>query len=47
MTDGLDVEEWRNDLHQHSHCYVAKLQEDTGRPELTEQSWLRDWRTSG
>ena len=35
--DGLNVEEWRDDLHQHSYCYVAKLLEDTGRPELTEQ----------
>ncbi|KAE8440338.1 hypothetical protein EG329_008563 [Mollisiaceae sp. DMI_Dod_QoI] len=29
-------EEWRNDLHQISFCYVAKLVEDTGNPELTE-----------
>jgi len=37
MTDILNPEEWRNHLHQHSYCYVAKLLEDTGRPELTEQ----------
>ncbi|CZR55581.1 uncharacterized protein PAC_05469 [Phialocephala subalpina] len=29
-------EEWHNDLHQISYCYVAKVTEDTGRPELTE-----------
>jgi len=37
ISDMLGIEEWRNDLHQHSYCYVAKLLEDTGRPELTEQ----------
>jgi len=35
--DMVNTEEWRNDLHQHSYCYVARLLEDTGRPELTEQ----------
>jgi 8-oxo-dGTP diphosphatase len=30
------VEEFRNDLHQISYCYVADLIEDTGLPELTE-----------
>ncbi|PVH71976.1 hypothetical protein DL98DRAFT_660320 [Cadophora sp. DSE1049] len=29
-------EEWRNDLHQISFCYVAKLVEDTSKPELME-----------
>ncbi|KUJ24632.1 uncharacterized protein LY89DRAFT_26119 [Mollisia scopiformis] len=29
-------EEYRNDLHQISYCYVTKMIEDTGRPELTE-----------
>lgn len=29
-------EEWRNDLHQISYCYMAKLTEDTGSSELTE-----------
>ncbi|KAJ5109283.1 hypothetical protein N7456_005958 [Penicillium angulare] len=29
-------EEWRNDLHQISFCYSARLVEDTGRPELTD-----------
>lgn len=29
-------EEWRNDLHQVSFCYVVELLEDTGVPELTE-----------
>jgi 8-oxo-dGTP pyrophosphatase MutT (NUDIX family) len=29
-------EEWRNDLHQISFCYVAKLVEDTEVAELTE-----------
>jgi len=37
LIDMLNAEEWRNDLHQHSYCYVARLLEDTGRPELTEQ----------
>jgi len=32
----FEIEEWRNDLHQHSSCYVARLLEDTGAPELTE-----------
>jgi len=49
MVDILNAEGWRNDLHQHSYCYVASLLEDTGRPELTEQElaeglkheWLR------
>jgi len=31
------VEEWRNDLHQFSYCYVAKLIKDTGKVELTEE----------
>jgi len=31
------VEEWRNDLHQLSYCYVATLVDDTGAPELTEE----------
>jgi 8-oxo-dGTP diphosphatase len=30
------VEEYRNDLHQISYCYVADLIDDTGEPELTE-----------
>jgi 8-oxo-dGTP diphosphatase len=30
------VEEWRNDLHQISYCYPARLIEDTGIPELTD-----------
>ena len=38
--DGMQLlatsEEWRNDLHQTSFCYVASLQEDTGQPQLTE-----------
>jgi ADP-ribose pyrophosphatase YjhB (NUDIX family) len=29
-------EEWRNDLHQISFCYSARLVEDTGRPGLTD-----------
>lgn len=29
-------EEWRNDLHQISFCYVASLVEDTGLAELME-----------
>jgi 8-oxo-dGTP diphosphatase len=29
------TEEWRNDMHQISHCYVAKLAGNTGKPELT------------
>jgi len=28
-------EEWRDDLHQTSFCYVASLKEDTGNPKLT------------
>jgi len=31
------TEEWRNDLHQISYCYRAKMMEDTGVPELTEE----------
>ena len=30
------TEEWRNDLHQISYCYVAYLVEDTGVTELTD-----------
>lgn len=30
------AEEWRNDLHQISYCYVARLVEDTGKTELME-----------
>ncbi|TVY52439.1 hypothetical protein LSUE1_G010363, partial [Lachnellula suecica] len=30
------TEEWRNDLHQISYCYRARLLEDTGAPELTD-----------
>ena len=30
------TEEWRNDLHQTSYCYAARLVEDTGAIELTE-----------
>ncbi|EPE33228.1 Nudix [Glarea lozoyensis ATCC 20868] len=30
------TEEWRNDLHQLSYCYNAKVIEDTGVLELTE-----------
>lgn len=30
------TEEWRNDLHQISYCYAARLVEDTGAIELTE-----------
>jgi len=29
-------EEWRNDLHQISFCYTARMVEDTGKPDLTE-----------
>lgn len=32
-----EVEEWRNDLHQFSYCYVGKLVDDTGVIELTEE----------
>jgi len=32
-----NVEEWRNNLHQISYCYVVHLIKDTGVPELTEQ----------
>jgi 8-oxo-dGTP diphosphatase len=32
-----EVEEWRNDLHQVSYCYLAHLVEDSGAPELTEE----------
>lgn len=31
------VEEWRNDLHQLSYCYVAHVLEDTGKTSLTEE----------
>jgi len=31
------VEEWRNDLHQISYCYVAHVLEDTGATALTEE----------
>jgi 8-oxo-dGTP diphosphatase len=31
------VEEWRNDLHQLSYCYVAHVLEDTGATALTEE----------
>lgn len=30
------TEEWRNDLHQISYCYVARMIKDTGTPDLTE-----------
>lgn len=30
------TEEWRNELHQISYCYAARLVEDTGAIELTE-----------
>ncbi|CAF9935136.1 hypothetical protein IMSHALPRED_010120 [Imshaugia aleurites] len=30
------TEEWRNDLHQTSYCYAARLVEHTGATELTE-----------
>ncbi|KAK4548759.1 hypothetical protein LTR36_008532 [Oleoguttula mirabilis] len=30
-------EEWRNDLHQLSYCYRARLIEDTGAVHLTEE----------
>jgi ADP-ribose pyrophosphatase YjhB (NUDIX family) len=30
-------EEWRNDLHQTSFCYVTSLKEDTGKTQLTEE----------
>jgi 8-oxo-dGTP diphosphatase len=30
------TEEWRNDLHQISYCYIAKLVEDTGVLGLTD-----------
>ena len=30
------TEEWRNDLHQMSYCYTAKLVKDTGVTQLTE-----------
>lgn len=30
------VEEYRNDLHQLSYCYIAILVEDTGRRRLTD-----------
>jgi 8-oxo-dGTP pyrophosphatase MutT (NUDIX family) len=32
-----EVEEWRNDLHHFSYCYVASIVEDTGLIELTEE----------
>ncbi|KAL7939063.1 NUDIX hydrolase domain-like protein [Trichoderma chlorosporum] len=31
------TEEYRNDLHQISYCYVADVIDDTGSPVLTEQ----------
>ncbi|KAI9708370.1 MAG: hypothetical protein M1820_004074 [Bogoriella megaspora] len=31
------VEEWRNDLHQVSYCYVGHLVEDTGKTALTHE----------
>jgi hypothetical protein len=31
------TEEWRFDLHQISYCYEAKVLEDTGNVELTEE----------
>ena len=34
------VEEWRDDLHQLSYCYRAKLIDKTGRPELTDDEVL-------
>ncbi|KAK6330806.1 hypothetical protein TWF718_003005 [Orbilia javanica] len=34
------VEEWRNDLHQISYCYVGSVTDDSGRPELTEDEVL-------
>ena len=30
------TEEYRNDLHQTSYCYVADLVDGTGKPNLTE-----------
>ena len=30
------VEEWRNDLHQISCCYRARLVDNSGVPELTD-----------
>lgn len=41
------TEEWRDDLHQISHCYGASLAHDTGKTELTspeEQEGLKhEW----
>ena len=41
------TEEWRNDLHQISHCYCATLVHDTGKAQLTsleEQEGLKhEW----
>ncbi|KAK6502689.1 hypothetical protein TWF506_003266 [Arthrobotrys conoides] len=34
------VEEWRNDLHQTSYCYIGNVTDDSGRPELTEDEVL-------
>jgi len=34
--DAAVIEEWRNDLHQISYCYMAKMIKDTGAPDLTE-----------
>jgi 8-oxo-dGTP diphosphatase len=31
------VEEWRNDLHQISYCYVTHVLEDTGATSLTQE----------
>ena len=31
-----ETEEYRNDLHQTSYCYVADLVDGTGKPNLTE-----------
>jgi 8-oxo-dGTP pyrophosphatase MutT (NUDIX family) len=31
------TEEWRFDLHQISYCYEARVVEDTGKLELTEE----------
>jgi 8-oxo-dGTP diphosphatase len=40
-------EEWRNDLHQTSFCYVTSLKEDTGKPQLTDleasEGLKHDW----
>jgi 8-oxo-dGTP pyrophosphatase MutT (NUDIX family) len=31
------AEEWRNDLHQISHCYEAQLVQDTGNVQMTDE----------